>query len=244
MNDGGEIKDVGYRRERSEDADLAALFGADFEDVLRTCGWNAAEVSIRDEIDLAKIVLAVATRLGIPMKTRRGCVTDKLSPVEADEAIPSSLSSKYGLQAFPFHVDGAHWPVPPKYVVLGCLDPGENDTRTLLVDRTRIKMSSEVLRLARRAVFWVRNGRKSFYATVLETSRDFIRFDPGCMEPQNDEARRVMELLSFNSLHGLSEGISWKRGKILVFNNWRVLHARDGANQIDKQRILIRTVTL
>ena len=102
---------------------------------------------------------------------------------------------------------------------------------------------SESERMASRsAVFSNRNGRNSFYGSILEEGRPFIRFDPGCMIPLTVEGE--MALGAFRIERHLRKLIrhDWSVGDILVFDNWRFLHARGVDSPTDRDRLLMRVM--
>jgi hypothetical protein len=113
-----------------------------------------------------------------------------------EAAHEASLSKKFGLGPFPFHTDTAHWAIPGRYLILACLYTGRDGALTRVVDRTQIQLSEVELEAARSAVFFVRNGRHSFFSSIFATDGSFIRFDPGCMEPTDDVASQVIRSFS------------------------------------------------
>jgi hypothetical protein len=95
--------------------------------------------------------------------------------------------------------------------------------------------------LLRSGVFLVRNGRRSWYSTVLCDKGPFIRFDPGCMAPANERGKLVDSLITARIEAARSTRIEWARGDALVVDNWKVLHGRDGADG-DDDRLLLRAL--
>jgi hypothetical protein len=95
----------------------------------------------------------------------------------------------------------------------------------------------------RGSIFFVRNGRHSFYGGALNERHGFLRFDPGCMEPVNDDAHRAVALVR-NAVRGATlHEHRWRRGDLLVLNNWVLLHSRpaiDDGNSRQLSRVLVR----
>jgi len=150
------------------------------------------------------------------------------------------LSRQYGLGAFPFHVDTAHWAVPARFMILSCVAPGEEVVPTLLVNRDDLHFDGEEQGLARSAVFFVKNGRNSFYSSILERGRGFIRYDPGCMEPWSRDAKHALALFSRERIWPYIQQVFWKPGDSLIIDNWRMLHARAAVNVNASNRLLLR----
>lgn len=229
-------------------SDYAANAVLGQENQLNSHGWVRVETGSTDEAHLRQVLITVATALaalGTPTKGRGSRqVIEQLIPREVETAHPSSLSKKYGLGEFPFHIDTAHWPIPCRYILLACVNPGLSDTPTHLLNRERVTLSKSELQLARTGIFYVRNGRNSFYSCILEGNRSFLRLDPGCMEPESSEAMQALTLFSSIRVSHLAEHVSWRAGTIIVIDNWRVLHARGLVNATNEGRTLLRCITI
>lgn len=211
-------------------------------DDLHTHGWcefqAASTVSLNDEL------LDISWRLGRPVALR-----NSIGPVQelvptAKARFKNSLSAKYKEGEFPLHTDTAHWPTPCRYILLGCLKQGESQRETTLVDSRSISMSEEDRLLLKTEPFRIVNGRQSFYGTILAEDRPFIRYDPGCMSLTS--ARGQMALSVFSSLPTACAKISinWIEGKIVVVDNWRVLHGRGAGNGHGLDRIISRVLVV
>ena len=71
-------------------------------------GWLQTRISNDD--DLFDVLIEYGKELGIPIKGRKSAgIVQKLVPISKERAYPNSLSSKYTTEAFPLHVDTAHW---------------------------------------------------------------------------------------------------------------------------------------
>ena len=102
---------------------------------------------------------------------------------------------------------------------------------------------SESERIASRsAVFAIRNGRNSFYGSIMQEGRPFIRIDPECMMPLTVEG--AMALGAFRIERHLRKLIrhDWSVGDVLVFDNWRFLHARGVDSPTGRDRLLMRVM--
>ena len=125
----------------------------------------------------------LASALGRSVPARRGGeATDRLRPTLPQNAPPRSLSATYGLAAFPFHTDGAHHRVPPRFVLMRLADGAASGTPTLLVDGYRSLIDAVDRKMLARETWLVHGGfGRTFYAPILDTARGLLRFDPGCM---------------------------------------------------------------
>ncbi|MBF0180036.1 MAG: TauD/TfdA family dioxygenase [Magnetococcales bacterium] len=211
---------------------------------LRDQGWARIPSNVHEVDALEARTLEIAQRLGTPVRGRVRSIVEVLRPTAPEAAHPASLSRKYGLDAFPFHVDTAHWTVPARFLILSCVSPGEESVPTLLANRDDLHMSDEEQAVAKSAVFLVRNGRNSFYSSIFISGRDFVRYDPGCMEPQCQDAIRALAFFSRERVMPYVEKIDWQPGESLIIDNWRVLHARDAVNQNAINRLLFRCLVV
>ena len=169
----------------------------------------------------------------------------ELRPYSRLEAPKSTMSAVVGHCAQPMHTDAAYYPLPPRYVILSCIDPGESICPTQLWILNWHRMLEDrpmVLTIPG----WTAHGggHSPFYCQVLTptANRDYlIRFDPLCMKPP---AGAKAELLTtvFEVLRSYSYGRNflWKTGAMLIFDNWRCLHARGPGSDLAPSRRLTR----
>jgi hypothetical protein len=76
---------------------------------------------------------AVAAGLHLGEGGLHRSVVERVSPKPARQARPGTMSARYAIGAFPLHTERAHWPVPPRYVLLRSVG-AESDRSTLLWD--------------------------------------------------------------------------------------------------------------
>jgi hypothetical protein len=114
---------------------------------------------------------AIASQFGQRVLPSRWQLTDVLLPLSKEKGRPTSLSGKYGLGPFPLHCDTAFWPIPCRYVILACTKSYVSRTATVLFDTSSMDLSDEERLLATSALFAVRNGRRSFYSSILSPRR-------------------------------------------------------------------------
>ncbi len=210
------------------------------DESLLSSGWLKLEGGPVDEQPLLSVTELVARRLGTPVRGRSLPVVEVLKPQAPDEAPVQSLSGKYGFEQFPFHIDGAHWTVPARFLVLACVNSDKMKTPTLLVDRKALALTPEDEALVRSSTFLVRNGRNSFYASMQTRGQPFIRLDPGCMEPLTADSEEALELFAGERLAPHIQSINWEAGDVAVIDNWRMLHARAPVISNKSNRTLLR----
>lgn len=183
---------------------------------------------------------ALASTLGEPVPSRPGGdAIDYLRPMNRSVARAASLSSQYEMGAFPLHTDTAHWPLPARYLLLCCLDPGVSDRGSLLLPISGLNMSDKDRAVLAAGVFLVRNGRNSWFSSILMSERPFVRYDPGCMSPATVLGAEAARLMEQRAADGRQIRIRWAVGTVLIVDNWQVLHGREAALD-DVERVLMR----
>jgi len=113
-----------------------------------------------------------------------------LSPQDKERANPNTLSSRYGLNSFPYHTDVAHWRTPAHIVCLYCVTPGQGQRPTLLIDSWQWKLSKSD-RYTLSSSVWRSRYLRPFLCIPIELKDAFfrIRYDPGCMFPFSPHAQ-------------------------------------------------------
>lgn len=176
-------------------------------------------------------------RLGTRVPGRAGALEEVIEPQGADDAHPRSLSARYGLDAFPFHTELSHRTRPCRYLLLGCIDPGSLTAATMLLDWRTLGFSSQELDLLEGTAVLVRSGRRSFYATILAPGGAFLRYDPGCLEAVDQRGCIALALIEERIAAGSPQVHHWRRGDILIIDNWRVLHGRSSSDRGSGRRL-------
>jgi alpha-ketoglutarate-dependent taurine dioxygenase len=197
-----------------------------------TAGWlrfSLPEQGLATQIDF------FARSLGTPVAGRKRRVMEELAPTRREDADPSSLSAVHGLSCFPLHTDGAHLIEPPRFIVLACVNPGSTAVPTVLTRFQDLGVDGKG------GVFLVRNGRKSFYSTICDRSRPFIRLDQGCMTPIEDHARHTLDAIAESAARIEQTVIYWRKGDVLILDNWSMLHGRGlPTSSLSSDRRLLR----
>jgi hypothetical protein len=206
-------------------------------DELVTHGWALLTGPQREGATAGVHCLALARQLGTPTPTRGRRLLDVLVPQVSSQASPRSLSAQTGTGPQSWHVDLAHRAEPARYIVVSCLREGQAQAPTELLDRKSF-LSRREEGNALSEPFLVRSGRCSFYGTILDGTKQFVRFDPGCMQGATKRAEELMRRL-LDKAPQPTYAHQWAAGDILLIDNWRLLHRRADASE-SLSRALIR----
>jgi hypothetical protein len=204
---------------------------------LRQRGWATLRVEAHSEDDMVAALKSFGSMLGAPARGRAKSVEEILRPLTRSDAHPRSLSAIYGTERLPFHTELGHRRQPCRYLLLGCIDPGEPASATLLVDWTGIGLDERDFALLESAPILVRTGRRSFYSTILPRGREFLRFDPGCMEAVDRRGADAMRLVEERLAEALVHSQDWRTGDMLLVDNWRILHGREPSSAGNGRRL-------
>lgn len=217
---------------------MNAQFGIRTLNRRKGIGWRCYVTPAAAETEIADRLMTFARRVGTPLPGRNGRLIEPITPQDEQSAEARSLSAIHGLGEMPLHMDSAHRLKPARLLLIGCVAPGGSRAQTRLVDTRQLIFTAKEMELLSSAPLLVRTGRRSFYSTVLDRSRPFLRYDPGCMESidgRGEEALTVMRrALAQTSTH-LHD---WVQGEILMIDNWRMVHGRTPAAADD--RLLLR----
>ena len=212
-----------------------------YDQELAERGWSCLDLNICDIDDLSDQVRKVAGELGEVVKGRRGAEVERLESARSVEAYCSSLSATYGEHEFPPHMDTAHLTVPCRYVVLGCAAANQATAATLLKDTADVSFSAQESESLQTGIFLVRNGVYSFFAPILNSERQFYRWDPGCMTAKDENAQIAMSVFEEKLRSVKPIRHAWRSGSILILDNWRMLHGRECCDREDARRTLLRS---
>jgi hypothetical protein len=175
------------------------------------------------QIDTDSDLLDLAYSLGHPVSSRlNGTLIDNLIPLNKQDAHPQSLSANFGANEFPFHTDGAYFPMPPKFIILRYINGYENPTPTTVCNLTNISNADKALL---QHSIWKVRSIKSFYSTILAQDGSFFRFDNCVMQALN-KANDNSTIFSSIVADLPKETINWRINKTVVIDNWRYLHNR------------------
>jgi L-asparagine oxygenase len=147
----------------------------------------------------------------------------------AKEARPRSLSATYGEGAFPWHTDMAHIRVPPRFTILRSLsDAGIRPT--YLLDSKQIYQTSDEEAVLRNEIWLVNGGRGRFLTPILNNTIspgvDIFRYDSCVMRSVESSSLESVRLMKAIAVRKASAVVEWLPGLCVIFDNWRMLHAR------------------
>lgn len=189
-------------------------------------------------------LLSLAAFFGLPtLDPRHPVVVRQIRPQDLKQANPNTLSSRYGLAAFPFHTDAAHWRNPADYVILYCVAPGSGDRSTLLIDTHKWALSTRALHIISTSI-WRAGYAKPFLCSAIELEQQIwkVRYDTACMKPFYASGIAAQTSLSQLIEESRPVEIRWCQDMLLVLDNRRMLHARGAASAPDTDRILERVL--
>lgn len=196
-------------------------------------GWVAARADLQELRDVARALgwhEVPARRGDEPMS--------ELRPVPAHKAHRRSLSAQYGLGAQPLHTDGVHLRLPPEIVALQAQTSSRTATRLWTVANTTARLRQAVPWSAlQHGVFLVSSGSHRAHAVAVTHGQ--IRYDPGCMTPCDQRARRVATF--FTDALDNAHVHTWdSTQEVLLIDNRVTLHARAQVSPDDEGRVLRR----
>jgi len=194
--------------------------------------------------DAEEMLVNIALAIGTPRRALRASgIVDSLIAKNIEVAYQNSLSSRFGLDEFPFHTDDAVSVLPSRFVLLLAKKGGYLADTALLDGRQIINCLPIDLRAdINEAVFYVRNGTSSFTSTIVDQTRQFIRFDPSVMRPTGRRSEQIFSSLSFLIKTAKPTLVGWDDTVLLIVDNHRVLHGRCALPQsaMTGDRVLLR----
>jgi len=184
---------------------------------------------------------SVARELGEPLAPLNGALVQRLTPKAA--STPNTYSGIFGLGRFPFHTDLAHWPVPPRYLLLRCV-VGYGDVPTMLLDGRAVAEEVGSETMARALVRPRRPRRGEFRLLRLRQQSaegDIIRWDEVYLKPASPVGQDVSERIQAYLETCQSTPVAMVAdGDVLVLDNWRILHSRPAISEDRRERRLER----
>lgn len=208
---------------------------------LQANGWITVPL-VGEQENAAEIIQGIAQSLGRSVLKD----VDTLVPKTQEQARRNSTSAYCGLDVFPCHTDFAHWPTPPRYIALWSAH--ESETPTQVVPWSSVRLPQNIEETWCRATWRVTRVHRPFVCTMhLDRANvQAIRWDQYAMEPNDEIARLVKpEIKDLLELARKRDSIQIKwRGdrRVLVLDNWRVMHARPAVSGSDLNRKLNRVI--
>ncbi len=188
--------------------------------------------------------ISLCEKLGNFESNRKGEKALKtLKPLNKNEAHPNSLSSIHGLNRFPFHTDGAHKLIPPRFLAFRYVGTTKIPEPTLLIDFNSKLLSSAENYFINNRIWKINNGFKIFYRSIRNHKFNFIRLDYGCMKLVDKRKEDEEIMTNIISKFKVIE-IHWKRNKIMIVDNWRMMHSRPTINPKNKQSRILERINI
>lgn len=223
---------------------MPSLLPASAKRILARQGWY----SFRDA-NLANDILLAASQLGEPVCQAGVPIIGVLKPQEREAARPNSTSELHGLDAFPLHTDMAHWPLPPRYMMMRArvVVPG---LPTVLIDSHELKLDAISREHWHRATWKISGFQKPYLCSMFfdYKGKHGFRWDVCTMSPYGklaatiapDVSAALQDLLDTSPIH-----MDWQISEeILIIDNWRMVHMRpsipESANNRTLERVLIK----
>ena len=186
----------------------------------------------------------ILNMLGHALALGKSGTFHEIRPQRREDAPLNTYSGNYGLGRFPLHTDLAHWHMPPRYLLLRCIQ-GFDEVPTILVDGRPIIADIGESELSRAIMQPRRPLHGSF--PLLRMLQDvlhgvqLLRWDEKFIRPTSDTAQTVASdfqkrLVSASQLNiGLS-----RQGDTLIIDNWRMLHGRGSVPEACVARAIAR----
>jgi hypothetical protein len=181
-------------------------------------------------LDQNRTTEEVVSSLGVIGARGETAPVHLLKPTLAESSTPNTYSGMYGHGQFPFHTDLAHWPYPPRFLLLRCLI-GYPAIPTMLLDGARLVEIIGSAALSRSLVQPRRPLRGSLPLLRLYDSQrgdhGLFRWDEVFIRPASTAGRAGFDKVRQEVSHAQPTKISLvSRGDTLILDNWRMLHAR------------------
>lgn len=221
---------------------LASSSVVDSADVVKRVaafGWAACHTAD------SSAVLRLAEALGNPIQYDGRSLIEELRIKSFKEAAPRSLSALYGTGGFPLHTDYAHWPTPPRFVLLRSNSVEQRVRQTIVISLASATLNSEEVKALKHHVWIVCGARRPFYTRLLRRfhNTDMFRFDSACMRPAYTSAAESARILLKVCARLRRISFDWSLGRTLVLDNWRTVHGRScESHPQDDVRLLQRII--
>jgi len=171
-------------------------------------------------------ILEVAKGIGNIIKIPTMPLVQTLTPRLKENEHESTYSGNFGVGEFPFHTDLAHWYIPPRFFLLRCVTPAP-DVHTKLIDSRKLYESLDSI-LVSRSHFKPRKTLDRTANILKIKENEIFRWDSIFIKPTNNSAKKLSLLIEDSLSTTQSVNLSLdEKGKCLLIDNWRMLHARD-----------------
>jgi L-asparagine oxygenase len=187
--------------------------------------------------------LVVAESLGVPLTFVNIPTVQAIRPKSKHMVSANIYSGNYGLDAFPFHTDLAHWYLPPRFLLLRCICPADR-VATLLHRHESVISALDPVTI-RRALFRPRRklrGQSALLRLLQPSAGSVIfRWDQLFLHPANDEAAEVATHMQSVQPAFVENRVVFDRpGDTLLIDNWAMLHGRTPVPDAGLHRLVER----
>ena len=208
-------------------------------DAVKKNGW--IEIT---EINTIKDAMNLAMQCGKIVPHPCGKLIKKLSPKNKKNGIKNTLSWIHGYSEFPLHTDTAYWTVPVRFVLLTTYNSNSVETTILKTRKLIEKLDFQTINNMKKSIFLTKSPYGSFYSSFefKQDSESGFRFDASCMKPYNKYSEKFFEdFISATKDDTEYETINWTPGKVLIVDNWKVMHGRKSIKKLsNRNRTLYR----
>lgn len=204
---------------------------------LKFTGWCV----IYSASNTDKQLIDLASQIGRIYLHPNGDLIDQVIPKSKIQSIKNTFSYNYQFEAFPFHTDTAFWNLPARFVLMSNAIASNTATTIIHTNQLFTSLSDKEKNILSNAVFLLKTPTANFYSKLLNklNNTSFFRFDPNCMKAMNKDAIEAKEIIKIKLEAIPVNRITWERPKILIFDNWKTLHARESIGD-DSERLLKR----
>lgn len=181
----------------------------------------------------------VANSIGHILEVPGMPAVQTLTPRESHNEEKSSYSGNFGMGAFPFHTDLAHWYIPPRYFLLRCIVPS-NNVKTKFVSSSEVFSLEDPISL-NRSLFRPRR-RLDGRLNMLRLKHDELyRWDTLFIKPMTDSAIELQSRITerIEELPHLEVSLN-NSGDCILVDNWKVIHSRTAVQSADTSRKIER----
>jgi len=186
-------------------------------------------------------ILNFAKLFGCLRENSNGNMIKEIIPKKKKSGITGTLSNRFGFDVFPFHTDTAFWSKPARYILLNSVNETNCPTLLLKFEEVWSKLNSSQRKVANSAIYLVKTNNLQYYTSLIFNQRQRnIKYDPSCMIPVNNEAKEFKKILTEILNDSQIIEVNWTKGKTIVIDNWKMLHARAKISKNNSNRILKR----
>ena len=190
---------------------------------LDSAGWSTLDIKNSEEMN------SFVQSLGpVILDPRTGSTFTDLIPYESRSAPKESMSSIIGTGEQPMHTDGAHLCEPPRYIALLCLDPGEAICPTQIWRVDASEQGDWPLLLTDPIWIFHDGVGQPFYSPIVQFHNKAlkVRFDSCCIRAASQSHFSATDALNALKQCASPSVVQWCKGKAVIIDNWRCLHAR------------------